>query len=103
MPEMRMMATTGMLGYGYTEEAFRRGLAQKPDFIAADGGSMDPRPGVAGTSRSSGLARMPVASDRSVRDHEPRGSGWRRARIGRCSRRFDGYGTLATAEGMTNG
>lgn len=44
MPEMRMMATTGMLGYGYTEEAFRRGLAQKPDFIAADGGSMDPGP-----------------------------------------------------------
>ena len=44
MPEMRMMATTGMLGYGYTEEAFRRGLEQKPDFIAADGGSMDPGP-----------------------------------------------------------
>ncbi len=44
MPELRMMATTGMLGYGYTEEAFRRGLEQKPDFIAADGGSMDPGP-----------------------------------------------------------
>ncbi|MEM9684663.1 MAG: acyclic terpene utilization AtuA family protein, partial [Pseudomonadota bacterium] len=44
MPEMRMMATTGMLGYGYTEEAFRRGLSLEPDFIAADGGSMDPGP-----------------------------------------------------------
>ena len=44
MPELRMMATTGMLGYGYTEEAFRRGLEQNLDFIAADGGSMDPGP-----------------------------------------------------------
>jgi Acyclic terpene utilisation family protein AtuA len=44
MSELRMMATTGMLGYGYTEEAFRRGLSLKPDFIAADGGSMDPGP-----------------------------------------------------------
>ncbi len=44
MPELRMMATTGMLGYGYTEEAFRRGLDQGLDFIAADGGSMDPGP-----------------------------------------------------------
>lgn len=44
MPELRMMATTGMLGYGYTEEAFRRGLDQDLDFIAADSGSMDPGP-----------------------------------------------------------
>ena len=42
--EIRMMATTGMIGYGYTEEAFRRGLDQGLDFIAADGGSMDPGP-----------------------------------------------------------
>ena len=44
MQPLRMMATTGMLGYGYTEEAFRRGVAQGLDFIAADGGSMDPGP-----------------------------------------------------------
>jgi hypothetical protein len=44
MAEIRMMATTGMVGYGYTEEAFYRGLAQGLDFIAADGGSMDPGP-----------------------------------------------------------
>ena len=44
MQPLRMMATTGMLGYGYTEEAFRRGIAQGLDFIAADGGSMDPGP-----------------------------------------------------------
>ena len=44
MAELRMLATTGMLGYGYTEEAFRRGVSLQPDFIAADAGSMDPGP-----------------------------------------------------------
>ena len=44
MAELRMMATTGMVGYGYTEEAFNRGVQQGLDFIAADGGSMDPGP-----------------------------------------------------------
>ena len=41
---MRMMATTGLLGYGFGEEAFRRGMDMDLDFIAADGGSMDPGP-----------------------------------------------------------
>lgn len=39
-----MMATSGMLGYGFTEEAFRNGLESGPDFIACDCGSMDPGP-----------------------------------------------------------
>ena len=41
---LRMMASTGLLGYGFTEEALRRGLSLGLDFIAADGGSMDPGP-----------------------------------------------------------
>lgn len=41
---LRMMATTGLLGYGFSEEAFHRGLSMGLDFIAADGGSMDPGP-----------------------------------------------------------
>lgn len=44
MNQMRMMATTGMLGYGFTEEAFHRGVSLGLDFIAADAGSMDPGP-----------------------------------------------------------
>lgn len=44
MAEMKVMATTGMVGYGYTEEAFRNGISQGMDFIAADAGSMDPGP-----------------------------------------------------------
>ena len=41
---MSMMATTGLLGYGFGEEAFRYGLDMDLDFIAADAGSMDPGP-----------------------------------------------------------
>lgn len=44
MSHLRMMATTGMLGYGFTEEAFHRGVSLGLDFIAADAGSMDPGP-----------------------------------------------------------
>ncbi|MEM7406361.1 MAG: acyclic terpene utilization AtuA family protein [Pseudomonadota bacterium] len=39
-----MMATTGLLGYGFGEEAFRHGMELPLDFIAADAGSMDPGP-----------------------------------------------------------
>ncbi len=42
--QIRMMAATGLLGYGFGEEAFRAGLEMDLDFIAADGGSMDPGP-----------------------------------------------------------
>ncbi|MEM7751553.1 MAG: acyclic terpene utilization AtuA family protein, partial [Pseudomonadota bacterium] len=42
--QIRMMAATGLLGYGFGEEAFRAGLDMDLDFIAADGGSMDPGP-----------------------------------------------------------
>jgi hypothetical protein len=44
MPQIRTMAPTGMLGYGFTEEAFRRGLDMGLDFIGCDAGSMDPGP-----------------------------------------------------------
>lgn len=40
----RLLATSGMLGYGFTEEAFRRGLDLGVDLIGCDGGSMDPGP-----------------------------------------------------------
>jgi hypothetical protein len=41
---LSMMATTGLLGYGFGEESFRHGLEMDLDFIAADAGSMDPGP-----------------------------------------------------------
>ena len=44
MNSLSMMATTGLLGYGFGEDAFRHGLEQDLAFIAADAGSMDPGP-----------------------------------------------------------
>lgn len=44
MSPIRLMATTGILGYGFTEEAFHAGVAMKPDLIACDAGSSDPGP-----------------------------------------------------------
>lgn len=44
MLPIRLMATTGILGYGFTEEAFHAGVAMKPDLIACDAGSSDPGP-----------------------------------------------------------
>ena len=44
MSPIRLMATTGVLGYGFTEEAFHAGIAMKPDLIACDAGSSDPGP-----------------------------------------------------------
>jgi len=44
MEPLRMMAATGLLGYGFSPEAFERGVSLGLDFVAADGGSMDPGP-----------------------------------------------------------
>ena len=44
MTPIRLLATTGILGYGFTEEAFNAGIAMKPDLIACDAGSCDPGP-----------------------------------------------------------
>ena len=41
---MKLLATSGMLGYGYTEEAFQRTIEQGVDMIGCDAGSMDPGP-----------------------------------------------------------
>ena len=44
MKPIRIMAASGMLGYGFTEEAFKNGLAMGLDLIACDAGSADPGP-----------------------------------------------------------
>ena len=44
MSRVRVMAASGMVGYGFTEKAFAAGLARGLDFIACDAGSMDPGP-----------------------------------------------------------
>lgn len=41
---MRIMACSGMVGYGFTEEAFNRGIELGVEMIGCDAGSMDPGP-----------------------------------------------------------
>lgn len=44
MKPLRCLAASGQLGYGIPEQPFRNGVAQDPDFIGADMGSIDPGP-----------------------------------------------------------
>mgnify|MGYP002623637371 CR=1 FL=1 len=57
--EIRLLAATGCLGYGFTEEAFEAALARGVDVIAADAGSMDPGPYYLG-------AGVPFVSRRAI-------------------------------------
>ena len=47
---MRLMSCSGMVGYGFTDEAFQRGLASGVEMIGCDAGSMDPGPYYLGTA-----------------------------------------------------
>ena len=49
---VKVLIPSGALGLGFSEEAFRNGLAQKPDIIAIDGGSTDSGPYYLGTGTS---------------------------------------------------
>jgi hypothetical protein len=44
MDEIKVLSPTAILGYGFPEESFERGLKKEPDIIAVDGGSTDPGP-----------------------------------------------------------
>lgn len=44
MKELKILSPSGIVGYGFPEESFLAGVAQKPDLIACDGGSTDPGP-----------------------------------------------------------
>lgn len=44
MQEYKILAPTGIVGYGFPEDSFYKGVAQKPDLIACDAGSTDPGP-----------------------------------------------------------
>jgi hypothetical protein len=50
--EFRVLSPTAILGYGFPEESFRRGIAKKPDLVAADAGSTDPGPYYLGSGKS---------------------------------------------------
>lgn len=52
LPPFKILSTTAILGYGFPESSFRRGLRRKPDLIAADAGSTDPGPYYLGAGKS---------------------------------------------------
>ncbi|MBB3897548.1 acyclic terpene utilization AtuA family protein [Roseococcus suduntuyensis] len=62
MNEIRMLSTSGILGYGYAEDSLRRGMAREPHIIGADGGSTDPGPHYLGAGTSF-CNRMAVKRD----------------------------------------
>lgn len=49
---VKVLIPSGALGLGYDREALARGIAQKPDIIAIDGGSTDSGPHYLGTGTS---------------------------------------------------
>jgi hypothetical protein len=50
--KFKILSPTAILGYGFPQESFERGLAERPDLIAVDGGSTDPGPYYLGSGKS---------------------------------------------------
>ena len=52
MARFAILSPTAILGYGFPEDSFARGLACNPDLIAVDAGSTDPGPYYLGSGKS---------------------------------------------------
>lgn len=52
MDEIKMLAPTAILGYGFPMESFKRGMEEKPHLIGVDAGSTDPGPYYLGKGKS---------------------------------------------------
>ncbi len=52
LPEFRILSPTAILGYGFPEESFRKGLDRQPHLIGIDAGSTDPGPNYLGSGKS---------------------------------------------------
>lgn len=52
MKLMKILAPTGIVGYGFPEDSFAIGIAKNPDLIACDAGSTDPGPFYLGSGKS---------------------------------------------------
>ena len=50
--EFRVLSPSGILGYGFPAESFRRGIERCPQLIACDAGSTDPGPYYLGSGKS---------------------------------------------------
>jgi hypothetical protein len=61
----KVLSPTAILGYGFPEESFRRGVEKKPDLIAVDAGSTDPGPHYLGIGKSF-TSRLAVKRDLAI-------------------------------------
>ena len=62
MDELRILSPCGILGYGYPEESFRKGVSLNPDVIAVDAGSTDSGPFKLGSGKGI-VSRRAVKKD----------------------------------------
>jgi len=51
-PEFRILSPTAILGYGFPEESFQKGIERQPHLIGIDAGSTDPGPYYLGSGKS---------------------------------------------------
>ena len=49
--DFRILSPTAILGYGFPEELFHRGIQRRPHLIACDAGSTDPGPYYLGSGK----------------------------------------------------
>lgn len=52
LPEFRILSPTAILGYGFPEASFNRGIERRPHLIGVDAGSTDPGPYYLGSGKS---------------------------------------------------
>ena len=64
MSEIKILTPVGMLGYGFPEEDYRKGLEREPDAVILDSGSTDPGPYMLGTGST---MVKPMAYERDLR------------------------------------
>jgi len=62
MKPLTLLSPTAILGYGFPDSSFERGLSFGPDVIAVDAGSTDPGPYYLGSGKSF-VARGSVKRD----------------------------------------
>ena len=55
---LKVLCASGQLGYGIPKDSFNRGLAQRPDFIGADMGSIDLGPYFLGSGQPAAPSQM---------------------------------------------
>lgn len=62
---VRMVSTSGILGYGFPESSLKAGLERKPHMIGVDGGSSDPGPHYLGSGKTI-TSRVAMKRDMSL-------------------------------------